>query len=548
MDIGPFIAHETVLKCPKCSDMFFRSEQLISLTPYKCTFGFDVLVYVGKALFSHFKGVNEIKQKLLDDNITISDREISFLGKKFIIYLALAHQEATGKLKNYLNRQGGFILHCDATVEGNSPHLFTGLDELSGVILDNVKLPSENAASIIPFFHKLKQRYGTPIALVHDMGKGILVAVKEVFPATPDYICHSHFLSDIGKDLMKDSYKNIFNRLKTIKIRTKLREKRKSFMKLSDPNSNAIDELKRSFENNNLILACHREIGVVSICTLINWALDESYLNGYGFPFDRKHYDLYWRIEHIYNAVDHIIQSFFSEEIKDNKLFYNLRSLLKDVIADESLQKNVEVMTEEIEVFEKLRKALQLAPKHGKKGLNNGDDEVDMRTIEKKVTSFREWITTQDRFLKNEKYRKMIKQIDKYWKKLFREPIWVNTPNGKSTVRPQRTNNIMEQFFRHEKRGYRKRTGTSNLTKTLKAMIANTPLVKNLENKEYLEIILNGCDCLEERFAQIDSKLVTEELKKSQMESESIPPSMKKMIKKSNLPKKIIASITKIVS
>ncbi len=54
----------------------------------------------------------------------------------------------TGCFNLFSNRrpQGGVILHCDATVEGNSPHLFTGLDELSGVILDNVKLPSENAA------------------------------------------------------------------------------------------------------------------------------------------------------------------------------------------------------------------------------------------------------------------------------------------------------------------------------------------------------------------------------------------------------------------
>jgi hypothetical protein len=271
-------------------------------------------------------------------------------------------------------------------------------------------------------------------------------------------------------------------------------------------------------------------------------------MDGYGFPFDRKHYDIYGRIQRIYHPINQIIQSFFSEEIKGNKLFFTLRKLLKDVIADESLQKNIVMMKEEIKVFDKLRKALQLAPDKGKKGLNNGDDEVDMKTIEEKVTSFREWITTQDQFSKNEKYKKIIRQIDKYWEKLFRKPIWVNTPNGKISVQPQRTNNIMEQFFRHEKRGYRKRTGTSNLTKTLKAMIANTPLVKNLENKEYSKIILKGCNGLEERFAQIDSKLVIEELRKSRIESENIPLSMKKMIKKVDLPKKIVALVTKVAN
>jgi len=36
-------------------------------------------------------------------------------------------------------------------------------------------------------------------------------------------------------------------------------------------------------------------------------------------------------------------------------------------------------------------------------------------------------------------------------------------------------------------------------------MLPDTLLIKNLENEEYLEILLGGTRCLEERFAQIDS-------------------------------------------
>ena len=43
--------------------------------------------------------------------------------------------------------------------------------------------------------------------------------------------------------------------------------------------------------------------------------------------------------------------------------------------------------------------------------------------------------------------KKMIKQIDKYWDKLFTAPITVYTPTGEITIRPQRTNNIVECFF-----------------------------------------------------------------------------------------------------
>jgi len=88
------------------------------------------------------------------------------------------------------------------------------VDGLAELVLDNVKIPSERAELLIPFFEQIKEQYGDPIALVHDMGKGILSAIGQVFPGKPDFICHFHFLRDIGKDLMEDDYKKIRDRLK----------------------------------------------------------------------------------------------------------------------------------------------------------------------------------------------------------------------------------------------------------------------------------------------------------------------------------------------
>jgi hypothetical protein len=102
--------------------------------------------------------------------------------------------------------RGGYILHLDGTCEADSPLLFTGMDGIAKIVLDNIKLPSEKAESIIPFLQKIKREYGDPIALVHDMGKGILAAVATVFKRVPDFICHFHFLRDIGKDLFEEEY------------------------------------------------------------------------------------------------------------------------------------------------------------------------------------------------------------------------------------------------------------------------------------------------------------------------------------------------------
>jgi len=77
------------------------------------------------------------------------------------------------------------------------------------------------------------------------------------------------------------------------------------------------------------------------------------------------------------------------------------------------------------------------------------------------------------------------------------------------------------------------------LTKTLKTILSDTPLINNLGNKEYLSIILDGCATLEERFAKIDSNMVIEELKKAKEKSERLHPELKKIIREPEFLKKL---------
>ena len=159
MDIGTFCAKETVLFCPH-EQMVFASEQLRSLVPERGTFGFDVIVEVGLALFVRCRNNQEAMKELAAKNVFVSEREISYLGRKFIVYLALAHRQSQPHLRNLLARRGGYILHVDGTCEGDSPNLFCGLDGISELVLDTIKIPSEKKELLIPFFQRIKEQYG----------------------------------------------------------------------------------------------------------------------------------------------------------------------------------------------------------------------------------------------------------------------------------------------------------------------------------------------------------------------------------------------------
>jgi hypothetical protein len=90
---------------------------------------------------------------------------------------------------------------------------------------------------------------------------------------------------------------------------------------------------------------------------------------------------------------------------------------------------------------------------------------------------------------------------------------------------------------------YRSKAGTQSLNKVIKAMLADTPLVKNLSNPEYVKIILNGHNTLEDRFAEIDEKLVRQEMKKSE-DHQGISARMKKVLRKPSLPS-LLAKMSK---
>jgi hypothetical protein len=76
---GPFIARERVLECPACSRTF-ASRALLQLTQSHCKVAYDVLVFVGRALFQRYRTAEEVRIELLGRNIRLSASEVDYLA------------------------------------------------------------------------------------------------------------------------------------------------------------------------------------------------------------------------------------------------------------------------------------------------------------------------------------------------------------------------------------------------------------------------------------------------------------------------------------
>jgi hypothetical protein len=86
LPLGSFTAHETLLTCGDCQNSaIYQAEELSQLVPARCTFGYDVLVFVGKGLFLRHRQARELVEELAGHNVHLSASEVDHLGKKFVI-------------------------------------------------------------------------------------------------------------------------------------------------------------------------------------------------------------------------------------------------------------------------------------------------------------------------------------------------------------------------------------------------------------------------------------------------------------------------------
>jgi len=387
-------------------------------------------------MYQRHRTTDEIRAELAVRNVFLSVSEINYLGRKFILYLARAHRQAIPQIQETMSMVGGYMLHLDATHAGDAPALMTGLDSLSNIVLANIKIPSEHADHIIPFLKDIKDSFGTPRACVHDMGSGICKAVSEVFPKVLDFICHFHFLRDIGKDFLDPAYGQMRNRLRSHAISSKLsalvRETRQAACEQSSDPMNLAKAILSAEETPPLL-------PLLSAYSLALWALDGKHAgDGYGFPFDRPLLSFAKRLIDLDRQMPRLI------ELSRNDPSNNLQYLYKlywtaSKVADPAVKNLVEELKWRSRIFDSLRKAMRIALPGGD-GLNDDGTTQAMTSIQEAVKRFRRRIHQDPTLASDPLCLKMAEQIDKYRDRLFADPIDVDTPSGPVRIYPQRTN------------------------------------------------------------------------------------------------------------
>jgi hypothetical protein len=349
------------------------------------------------------------------------------------------------------------------------------------------------------------------------------------------FICHFHFLRDIGKDLLSTENDLLRKRLRSHGIQSSLRKYALKLKPLVESAPDHIDALSTMLCSPSPAQLHTTASPTLIMYVLIHWALEGKHDgDGYGFPFDRPYLTFYQRLRLIHQVFDHLRYQYHQIAKPHDRLAGILWKHLLDVITDPLLRKATTRMEEKATMFDRLRTAMRIALPKDQNGLNDNGD-TNLTTIRRGVERFQHSLTEQLRRRPDSDYRGMHDQIQLYWNKLFADPIIKNTPTGPVVIYPQRTNNLLERFFRDLRRNHRKRSGTNILSRTLKAILTDTPLISNLSNEPYRRMLLSNANSLEARFAQIDVKLVREKLRREEEEKRNLSPKVKQILRTPDL-------------
>jgi len=512
--IGTFKAHQTVLYCKQHPELgCWCSEELDQLAPDNSNVAYNVIVAVGKLRFMENRQVAEIQHILfIKQAITVSISEIELLIDKFIFYLAAVHQQNIHLIREQIKAQGGYILHVDATCEGDSPKLVSSVDSVSGFVLYSAKISSENKDDIAAFLRQIYLYFGRPHAVVSDMSKAIQAAVVEVFGHLPHYICHFHFLAAIGKLLFDKEHDAVRNALSQAGLSGKLKaisnHLRKNFAALA---SNDIEKYLATPEK----LGTTTEATDMLVYYLILWILDHaSDGNGYGFPFDQRYLNFYERLQAAQTLLNEV-KTYYSTTADNDARVWKLYHLIQTIVADSALKSTVTLFKAKLSVFSQLRQALAIAPQTTSNGLRKSCEETscqELAKIKTAVESFMQRLEQQINQTTDKPLRASFisvkERLLKYWEQLFADPFIVAVNDEKRMFFIHRTNNIMEQQFRLFAYSYRRVHGNRSIRRNLENIPEYLPLVANLKNPDYVKLVFCDESNMAKKFSEIDVKII----------------------------------------
>lgn len=538
---GTFTAVERQGYCPTQPELAVtHSQRLARIAAPGAEYAYDVLTQVGFERFLHCRQYEEIQAHFSSHyGLQVPVSTLAYLARKFVAYFQVMHQQSIPRLRAEMQTRGGFILHVDGTCEAGSGVLLVCMDSLSGQILESRKISSENHREICDLLRDVRRDWGLPLAIVHDLRRSLITATGEVFPSTPQFVCHYHLAADVGKDILKPHE----DRLRSLIRKTKVRAKLGSLIRSLRPSAVCPETGQHPIQtildrNSPSRLSPEDAQAAPGVAhALASWILAYPQDGeGYGFPFASPYLNCYERILKVHQMLREQFPRRPEGQRGSVSALYHLQQILQPVMTGELARQLRDVITQmrrDRMIFDQFRAALRICPRGGKERRNDpgAPQALSARRHRIILTKLRTALRRKVRSAPSSRRACgiVVRHLDKYWSYLFGHAL---KAKGRTIAVP-RTNNVQESLFRIVKQQCRRLHGRGHLAHDLTTMLPGTPLVLNLRNAPYCKTVYGGTDTekIAAAFSNVDPAVPTRLLETWQQQklSTAIPAQFERL-------------------
>jgi len=502
LEYTKFQAREKVRHFPKATSLSI-------IVPKGANYAYDIISAVGVGSFIEGRKLSDIKQELEKQipNFTIPYSSLYDQQRKFLFYFGQLHRASAALIRDYLDSFGNVGWLIDGTLEPGTDVFFGVKDCLKNIMLDCFKIPTENEKDIQKCLQSVGSLFGRPNQIIHDLSRTIQAACDKLDWDVVQLICHFHFSKDVGSDLYALPNEKLSKQLKKLKLKLYLKTQRNDQGKWLRKTVNTRNDLmlEKLLNEQEVPQIDNAILGRELFFSLNHWMLDcASDGSRQGFPFDPYLLYFHRRIQKVHTAINKILESPSSQNVLPRCLGY-LSEKLETYMSDPEIITASSLYETAFEIFTDIRSSLRLLNADKSKAPIYETYEISPLEQEEILSNiFALKIKLNEDKQKNGDesakalYDIALKHIVKYEPYLINES-GLNFDNKKIV----RSTNKLEQHWGAAKRIKRQITGKKKLNRELNALPKEYMLVQNLNNPDYVEVVLGNIEKLPQKLAEV---------------------------------------------
>ncbi len=471
-------------------EIFLPNGSLEALVPQGQRFGWDVIVEVGLQRYLERRQRKEIQQELRDRHqILLSTGTISALADRFVYCLGRLHRERAPVLRTFLENQGGYALHIDSTNETGRGGLFVGMEGARNWILGAGRIETEREELLTPVLEEIIQLFGPPLAIVRDMSKACKAAAESWREkGVPNFICHFHFVQDVGRDLLQKLHKRLKQILRSSGALALLKSLERSARQATRENP----EQER-------------------FAAWIYWLRHGDDRRPVRSPFSLEARDLHARLLALPSKIELWLDP--SSQTRNQEALDSLLELRARLAENEELRRLAQELQGRWMLFEELRQILRLEGDELMRPRQPLLPDVEIKAreaLEVELGKFENRLELHAKARDRGPHALILRHLQRHKRYLFHHP-WASDSQGTILFVVDRTNNALERSFGACKQNLRRRTGRRRLTRDLEDLPPDALLTMNLRDPDYVRILCGSLENLSQAFARLGETPVPED-------------------------------------